>query len=123
MTTQEEIQQKENEIKILKAKLEKETPPTPPTHEINKHGSLIVKGNFDGHQDNQMVKFKGYQYNVSAKFNGSQYNQSAKFNGNQYNQSAKFNGKMIFDDETKWEKGIFKRDENGDLVEYKLVKA
>ena len=109
MTTQQEIQQKENEIKILKAKLEKETPPT---HEINKHGSLIIKGNFDGHQDNQMVKFKGYQYNVSAKFNGSQYNQSAKFNG-----------KMIFDDETKWEKGIFKRDENGDLVEYKLVKA
>ena len=112
MTTQQEIQQKENEIKILKAKLEKETPPTPPTHGINKHGSLIIRGNFDGHQDNQMVKFNGHQDNISVKFIGSQYNVRAKFNG-----------KMIFDDETKWKKGIFKRDKNGDLVEYKLVKA
>lgn len=45
-----------------------------------------------------------------------------EFGGDQNNECVKFRGKMIFDDNTIWEKGIFKKEKDGSLTAYELIK-
>lgn len=104
-TIEEQIKQKEKELNILKSQLIQ-------TQQVDVNGNLIIKGKYSGYQDNDKVVFEGGQYNIGAKFGGSQRNEGAKFKD-----------RMVFDDDTEWVSGIYKREKNGDLVEYKLVKA
>ena len=74
----------------------------------------------EGWQDNVGATIKGWQDNRGATIEGGQDNAGAIIEGLQYNEGAIIEGKMIFNSETIFKKGIWKRI-NGELTEYVLT--